>query len=1055
MKKTLTFNTLIASCLFAISGFCAEKQESAGQQELIPASCINLDGSDWKLATDADNKGRDEKWFVAPRPEAKPAAVPGVIQEVFPSYYGLAWYYKEFTPPQNPHADGRFLLRFRAVDYKADVWVNGKPVGSHEDGEEPFVLDITDAVKPGAKNILAVRVLNPTHTPIDGITLATTARGAKDLPHHNGMAWSFGGILDSVELLVSPAVRIEDLYVIPDWKTGDIRFEANIRNMGSDKITARLDLTVAPSVNGATADMSAIEREIPVGDTLLKGLLHVSQHRLWSLDDPFLYRVTARVHAVGSSSVDEFSTRCGFRDFRYENGYFRVNGKRIFLRSAHSLWTTPITIHACNDLAMLRRDIVYAKTMGFNTIRYLPFAAPRCQLDLCDELGMMVMQQSSSSWQMGDSPELSSRFDRSLMGVIKRDRNHPSITLWYFLNETFDGPVFRYAVDVLQKVRLLDETRVCLLSSGRWDNDKKIGSLSNPGSKTWEALELADVHHYLEIPHRFGEVDFLRQLNNGKGPVFLSEYGICSAVDLPALVHYYESLNATDKMDAQYYRARLDQFMIDWKQWRLDEIFGRPEDYFKACLTANAGQRRLGLNAIRSNPNMIGYSMSSLIDHVSSGEGPITLERDLKPGAVDAIRDGFAPLRWCLFVEPNQIYRGGTIKAEVVLANEDVLRPGEYKVEVSLFGPDQKPVLREIVPLKIADSRTEPPFALKVWAKDVKIDGVSGRYRLVANFVSGAAAVGDEAEFYVADPTGMPVVNSEIILWGKDAGLEAWLKEKGIRSHSFAPEKESKRGIVLVSGEALGDVKAFAELDRFIARGSTAIFLTPKTLIDVAVPAKGNRQLRWLPLSRKGVLDRLDWVKGFYNRDDWARPHPIFAGLPSGGLMDRTFYRSILPHGGVSLQKADIPDEAVCGAIRTSSGYESGLYIAVYPLGAGKFVLNCLNIRENLGKDPVAERLLRNMLNYAAQDIDKPLVDLPADFEKKLDVLIASAKPWTAKEGDLIMVNGAIFVIREGKCCKIPSMDVFDAGGFKRENIVEISEEEKSAIPEGPVFKQP
>ena len=63
---------------------------------------ITLDGPDWTNATDPHDKGRDEKWFEAPRPEAQPATVPCTIQEVFPSYAGLAWYWKEFEVPKNP-----------------------------------------------------------------------------------------------------------------------------------------------------------------------------------------------------------------------------------------------------------------------------------------------------------------------------------------------------------------------------------------------------------------------------------------------------------------------------------------------------------------------------------------------------------------------------------------------------------------------------------------------------------------------------------------------------------------------------------------------------------------------------------------------------------------------------------------------------------------------------------------------------------------------------------------------------------------------------------------
>ena len=174
-------------------------------------------------------------------------------------------------------------------------------------------------------------------------------------------------------------------------------------------------------------------------------------------------------------------------------------------------------------------------------------------------------------------------------------------------------------------------------------------------------------------------------------------------------------------MDAKYYRQSLDQFLADWERWHLAEIFGRPEDYFRACLLATAAQQTLGLNALRSNPALIGFSLTALFDAAGCGNGPITMFRDLKPGILDAMRDGWAPLRWCLFVEPYQLYCGGTVRIEAVLANEDVLRPGDYEVEVVIFDPDQKPVFKKKVIVTISDPKTNPPFALRVLAEELTL----------------------------------------------------------------------------------------------------------------------------------------------------------------------------------------------------------------------------------------------------------------------------------------------------------------------------------------------
>ena len=146
---------------------------------------------------------------------------------------------------------------------------------------------------------------------------------------------------------------------------------------------------------------------------------------------------------------------------------------------------------------------------------------------------------------------------------------------------------------------------------------------------------------------------------------------------------------------------------------------------------------------------------------------------------------------------------------------------------------------------------------------------------------------------------------------------------------------------------------------------------------------KGDDRTRWLPLVKKGARPELpQWL---YHKDDWAKNHPIFDGLPAGCVLDHTFYREIF--GGSAWSGQDVPAEAVAGSINTCLGYSSGLSIAVYNLGAGRFTLNAFHIRQNLGNDPVAERLLRNILRYAARDLHKPPAPLPVDFDWQLKAM--------------------------------------------------------------------
>ncbi|HLB73909.1 MAG TPA: hypothetical protein VJJ98_07815, partial [Sedimentisphaerales bacterium] len=421
-----------------------------------------------------------------------------------------------------------------------------------------------------------------------------------------------------------------------------------------------------------------------------------------------------------------------------------------------------------------------------------------------------------------------------------------------------------------------------------------------------------------------------------------------------------------------------DLFLADYRRWRMDEVFDRPEEFFAQSIARMAGQRLLGLNAIRSNPNVIGYSITGTVDQGMTAEGLWTTFRELKPGTADALFDGFAPLRWCLFVEPVNAYCTTPVKLEAVLANEDALLPGKYPVRLQVVGPDASRAFERTVTVTIQDPGTkpEPPMVLPVFAEELTIDGPPGKYRFMATFERSAAAAGEAVEFYMADPAQMPPVESEVVLWGQDAELAKWLVAHGIRTRPWSPDPPTKREVILASNTAAppGGSTAFAELAGRIACGSAVVFLSP------AVFAADNQPTALVPLADKGALAVIpNWL---YHKDEWCKQHPIFEGLPAGGLMDYTFYREIIPD--VVWSGLDPPAEAIAAGINASQGYSSGLMVAVYNLGQGRFILNTLCIRDNLGSNPVAERLLRNTLNYAARDANKPPADLPADFDAQL-----------------------------------------------------------------------
>ncbi len=1175
----------------ALLGLLASLTLNAAWGADAPVTSItSLDGQ-WSLATDPQNVGRQEKWFErAAIAGSKPARVPWIIQATFPEYHGVVWYTRDFVAPERPAADARCLLRFWQVDYLAEVWLNGQPVGGHEGGETPFTLDVTGAIRPGAKNHLAVRVLNPTREPIDGISLSQTAHRCKTLPFRAGSIFNHGGITESVELLWTPAVRLDDLFVVatPVGTKGRLRLQATVFNAGAQPVAGRVAFTVASARSGETTAVVELACQLAPGSTTAQRELTIDRPHLWDLNDPYLYRVTARVHVDKGVAFDERSVRCGFRDLRFADGYFRLNGRRIYLRSSHTCNHYPVGIQFPEDPDLLRRDMLNMKVMGFNMIRFIWGGASRVQLDLCDEIGLLVYEESYASWPIGPSEDMPRRFDTAVSELICRDRNHASIVMWGLLNETNIGPTFRHAADMLPLVRRLDPSRMVLLNSGRWDerphstlgstpglqillkdcvsepwvgrnvspdtirtlgitwpaghlalhpgpvNETSVvrwtapaggpiavagaftdlaghtttdvhlrhngravwdgfinlygagretpfakslavaqgdtieflvgtgngnyggdttglratiragektydataqfsananpngpwsygylmpdapqftsyptrnarptgptlGSLANPGSDTWDGM-VRDIHTYPRVPHSASTIDKLKTLDGEGQPVFFTEYGIGSAVDLWRATRHFEQHGAAGLEDAEFFRQKLDEFQSDWREWHLDEAFARPEDFFMESLRKMAGQRTLGLNAIRANPNIISHSLTGAVDHVMCGEGLTTLFRELKPGTIDALYDAWYPLRWCLFAEPAHVARGATVHVEAVLANEDALRPGDYPARFQVIGPNLTRVLDRTVTVTIParTGKQEPPLAQVCFTADVPIDGPTGKYQLLATFERGAAAAGGPVDFYVTDPADMPRVDCEIILWGNDPQLARWLAAHGICTRTETPgasagtkqnsprplagEGPGVRGlgrqVILVGARppAPGGQAVFADLARRIACGSTAVFLCPEVF------ARPDQPTAWLPLAHKGTVRPIrGWL---YLKDEWCKRHPIFDGLPAGGLMDYTYYRELIPDD--VWQGQDPPAEAVAGAIKASQDYSSGLMLSVHTLGAGRLVLNTLKIRENLDKHPVAERLLRNLLRYAARDASQPVAALPADFDAQL-----------------------------------------------------------------------
>ncbi|MBI2194961.1 MAG: hypothetical protein HYU36_23520 [Planctomycetes bacterium] len=966
----------------------------------------------WHLAMDPANRGREEKWFKAVHPEAREASVPGIIQQVFPDTFGVAWYWCAFKAIRSTIPNARYHLRFGAVDYLAEVWLNGRPAGGHEGGETPFSLDVTQAIRPARVNLLAVRVLNPTDDPIDGIRLSETPHRNKEQKNYQpGRSYNYGGILLPVELQVVPPVRITDIFARPQWNTGDIPLTLTLANDGNRTASRLISVSVAPPVTGEVLSSASRDVRIPPGGIVVEMRLSLVRPRPWSLEDPFLYQVRASIRSASErmafdSGSHEVSVRCGFRDFRVERGYFHLNGKRLFLKSTHTGNHFPVGQVVPPNPDLMRRDFIYAKACGYNMVRFIAGVAWPEQLDFCDQIGLMVYEECLAGWCLADSPRMAERYDNNVREMVLRDRNHPSVTLWGLLNETSDGPVFRQAVKALSLVRSLDDTRLVLLGSGRWDCQPSVGSVSNPGSSVWEHVwgiespgapavssawdrvhggyfdRAGDAHAYPSVPHPPVTLQFIRRLGRGTRPVFLSEYGIGSLPNVIREWRGYEQARARpDLPDAALWRSMSEKLEADWKRLGMEGVYPFLEDFLSDSQRLHARQRRLGFDLIRSNPRICGFNLTGMLDHGMTGEGVWTFWREWKPEVFDAMRDGWAPLRWCLFVDPLHVYGGRPLKLEAVLANEDVLAPGRYPVCFRVTGPHGVAWERKTeVRLQRPRSGRDPAFAVPALAEEVVLETPPGPYELVANLESGGAPAGRRLGFFISTPPLPSALRETLTLWGIDSRVESWLRGRGMRTRPFRPSDAGPREILLVGDLARspGDPARWQELARRVARGGFALFLSHQAF------TRDEDPVGWLPLQKKGRCYRFnDWL---YHKECVAKSHPIFDGLQAHGIMDWDYYGPVIPHHLFDGQET--PEDVAAAAFAVGyccpGGYASGTLVGVYRLGAGRFLLNTLKVLENIDVHPAADRLLLNMIRYAAGFMKGPPVRLPADFDARL-----------------------------------------------------------------------
>ncbi len=360
--------------------------------------------------------------------------VPSTWEEIEPEYDGVAWYWKKIKIPEE-WKDKIIRIKFWAVRYRAEVYLNKKLVGYNIEGSTPFIVDITDFVRYGAENVLAVRVTDPGGGN-SWMDFNPIKFGDVQLPDsHN-----FGGIWQDVELLVTEKSYIDDIFVQPQEDLKSVKILTTIINRNKTK-RGKLEFIISEKEKKTVIKKTTLEIAVPENKEInIEKTISIDNPELWSPEHPFLYNLEV-ILSCNNKILDKSNVNFGVRFFTERDGNFYLNNRRVFIKSAISWGHYPKTIaYPTEELAF--KEVKSAKSLGLNTLSAHRCCATPALLRAADELGLMIYQEPGGAPRNRPLKPLNQaeEFERELFlikleNLAKRDRNHPSLIWWNCANE--------------------------------------------------------------------------------------------------------------------------------------------------------------------------------------------------------------------------------------------------------------------------------------------------------------------------------------------------------------------------------------------------------------------------------------------------------------------------------------------------------------------------------------------------------------------------------------------------------------------------------------------
>lgn len=344
---------------------------------------------------------------------------------------GVAWYRKTFTLPAADHGR-RVFIQFDGVMQNSDVWINGHHLGHRPYGYVSFQYELTPYLHfgPGATNVVAVRA---------------------DTSQQPASRWYAGaGIYRHVRLVVTQPLHVAHwaTFVSTPTVSADaalVHVRTRVVNQAADAQDAAVRLTLIAPDGAPVASASLPAQSVAAGQSAVFAHdFELRAPQLWNLDSPRLYRAVVTV-SRGPTVTDRQSVHFGIRDAHFESATgFWLNGRNIKLLG--------VAVHAGGGAfgaavprAVWRQRLAALRALGVNAIRTAHNPPDPGFLDLCDQMGFLVMDEMFDCWTVGKNPyDYHLYFNQwskiDLRDTVRRDRNHPSIVLYSAGNEIHDTP---------------------------------------------------------------------------------------------------------------------------------------------------------------------------------------------------------------------------------------------------------------------------------------------------------------------------------------------------------------------------------------------------------------------------------------------------------------------------------------------------------------------------------------------------------------------------------------------------------------------------------------